>query len=376
VKRREPRHAKIEDAHRVGRRHVRAPVVPRVTPKPATPAPHAWRRHLGYAVLALFFAFADLRLIIVLMPKAFLNSASVSEGVVHGEPMWRVYQSRVLGPYIVDALSAFTSPGIGFAWFALAVLFATGYAILAFTDRLRDRARPPVPSFLLFQLAVIFLLPCLWIYPWDLISLLLFTVFNYLVLRGASRARFVWLYVVAIFNHEIGLLIAGWLALDPVVRFAATRESKGTRRHFEWAQSLTGLGLMAAGLVVIEALRKSLLIRETQGPQDLPSQVLYGRSFHFSLPQNWDTAVTFFTLSVPEGFAFLVPLFLLVAVVLAIRLARSDWTRCAALSAVLLGMVTSFLCFGLVFETRVLLPLVPFVAMNAWAVFGGRTRSA
>ena len=349
----------------------------RVTPRPATPDPRVWQRHAGYAFLALFFAFADLRLIVILMPKAFLLSADVAEGVVRGVPMWRVYQSRVLGPYLVHALSAFTNDtGVAYAWFALAVLFATGFAVLAFADRLRDRTRPPVPSFLLFQLTVIFLLPCLWLYPWDLISLLLFTVFNYLVLRGATRAWFVLLYAVAVFNHEIGLLIAGWLALDPLVRFVAARDRREARGRFEWAQSLTGAGLIVAGLVVIEALRKALLIRETQSPQELPPEVVYGRSFHFSLPQNWSTAVSFFTLSVPEGFAFLVPLFLLAVVVLAIRLARSDWVRFAALSAVLLGMVAAFLCFGLVFETRVLLPLVPFVAMNGWAAFGGRAQSA
>ena len=39
-------------------------------------------------------------------------------------------------------------------------------------------------------------------------------------------------------------------------------------------------------------------------------------------------------------------------------------------------MVGLLLCFGLILETRALLPLVPFVAMNGWAVIRVRTAGA
>jgi hypothetical protein len=39
------------------------------------------------------------------MSKPFLMSANVADAVVRGEPLLRVYQSRVLGPHLVHALS-------------------------------------------------------------------------------------------------------------------------------------------------------------------------------------------------------------------------------------------------------------------------------
>ena len=348
----------------------------RVTPKPDAAGPGFWHRQAIYVALAMFAAFADLRLIILWMPKAFLLSAGVADGVVRGEPMWRVYQSRVLGPWLVHALSAFMSPGVAYAWFVFAVLFASGYGVLRFTQELRDRTRPPVLSFLIFHLAILFLMPCLWLYPWDLVSVLTFTVFNFLVLKRARWGWFAALYAVAVFNHEMALVIAGWLVVDALVQLGQKRGRAGARGRGAWAQLWIGAGLLAAGLVVIEALRTTLLVRETQSPQDLPPGVVYGGSFHFSLVQNWRTAVSYWTLSVPDGFAFLVPLFLLMVVVLALLLARAGWSRFGALSVVLLVMVAALLCFGLVFETRVQLPLVPFVAMNAWGAFRRRVVSS
>ena len=80
----------------MGGRGVRPRIMPRVSPTPAAPGPRAWQRHAGYVFLSLFFAFADLRFIVALMPKVLRLSAEVADGVVRGEPLWRVYQSRVL----------------------------------------------------------------------------------------------------------------------------------------------------------------------------------------------------------------------------------------------------------------------------------------
>jgi hypothetical protein len=90
--------------------------------------------------------------------------------------------------------------------------------------------------------------------------------------------------------------------------------------------------------------------------------------FHFTLAQNWDSMVRSFTLAPGQTYQFVVPIFLVAVVLLALRLAVIDLARFGALAIVMLVMVASFLCFGLVLETRVLMPLVPFVAMHGWAV--------
>jgi hypothetical protein len=330
-------------------------------------------RYAGYSLLALACALVDLRVIVLLMPKVFLRSATVLEGVVAGEPLWRVYQSRVLGPHLVRGIAALASvgPAVAYALFTLLVLFLASLCVLVFTDRLRDPSRSPAASLLLFQLGVVLLLPCMWLYAWDLLSLLVFTVFVGLVLRRAGRGWFALLYAVAIFNHEMAFFIAGWMILDPVVRHLAGRSGQDPRPRFDWASVLTGSALLVAGIATVEGLRRALMIREMQPGLLLPPQVVYGKSFHFSLFNNLTSIRGCFEQVVPNGFPFVVLLFLAFALFVAVRLAQLDWARFGALSAVLVGMVGSLMLFGLVYETRVLLPLVPFVALNGWAVFQG-----
>ncbi len=168
------------------------------------------------------------------------------------------------------------APAQTYALFALMVLSAAGFCMLALARRLRDPARPRIVAFLTFHAAFVILMTCIWLYAWDLPGLLVFTVFNALVLLGSSRGAFAALFAIGILNHEITLAIAGWLVLDPVV------------------------------------------------------------------------------------------------LIIAIRLAASDWIRFGALAIVTVGMVASFLCFGLVLETRALMPLVPFVALHGWAAVRSR----
>jgi len=325
------------------------------------------RRQAGYALLALLFAFVQLRLIALLLPRAFELSARVGAGVAAGQPDWRVFQNRVLGPYLVNALGFFGG-GIAdaYATFALIVLFLTGFGVLALTDRLRDRTRPPLGAFLLLQASLAVTLPCIWLFPWDLLSLVFFTAFNAWVLMGGRVRSLIAIYAGAILNHEMALFMAAWLVLDPMARVMTARGRRGGAPPFDRARALTGVGLGIAGVAVVEGLRRALLVHEVLRPENLPPRSIYGGSAHFSLLENLHTLGGAFTTSFAAAYPFVVPAFLLGVSVLAVALARADAPRCTALSWVTLGMVAALLCFGLIFETRVLMPLVPFVAMNAW----------
>jgi hypothetical protein len=336
-------------------------------PKFASALSHGWPRLAGEAALALLVAAGALRAYLLTLPKEFIRSAVVAEAVVHGEPPWRIFQSRVLGPYLVHALSVSTrtAPAVVYGLVGLALLFVCGFLLLRLTHWLGDVARPPLAALLAYQGMLLVLLPCIWLYVWDLISLLVFTLFNYLVLRGGGRRPMTVLFAVAILNHELALAIAGWMALDPLVRWLAARRA-GARMRFDRAGVLLGLGLLAAGAVLVETLRRVLLVREMPPPEAVDALSAHGGSLHITLARNWDAIAHSFSLAPQDGLQFVVPLFLALVLVVALRLARSDWPRYGALAIVTTGMVISMLCFGLVFETRVLLPLVPFIAMNVW----------
>ena len=307
---------------------------------------------LGYLVLALAFALIELRLVRVAMPGAFKRSSDVAEGVIHGVVAWRIYQSRVLGPYLIAALSGLTGSFLrAFDLLATLSLAIAGYATLALSERLADRRRPPLAAFALLQLTFLLLLITNWIYPWDLISIAVFTGFNYAVLARSRTPVFAGLFALGILNHEIAFFIPAWLVIDPLVRWVARRDAGVPRPRFDRAMALTGLALLAGGAALVEGLRRSL---------------------HLTLAQNWDEVRLGALSSLEGGNAVLIPLFLAAVVALAIQLARSDWTRCAALSIVTLAMTGSFLLFADIYESRALMPLIPFVAMNGWQALAPR----
>jgi hypothetical protein len=337
-------------------------------------APGPWGRRLGFALLALFFAAGSLRLFFLVLPRAFFRSALVAEGIVRGEPPWRIFQSRVLGPYLVHAISviARTSPVEAYAYCALAILFMAGLSVLVLTDRLHDPRRPALASFLIFQAGFVLLLPCIWLYIWDFISMVVFAFFNYFVMRGAGRLVFSVLFLIGILNHEIALFIAAWMVLDPIVKYFASRGAGGKRPAFDRVTMLLGLGWVAGGVALTAFLRRALMVRELPPPDAPDNLAPHWGDFRFALAQNWNSILHAFTLAPQESYQFVVPVFMAAVVVLALWLARSDPARFGALAIVTLMMVASFLCFGLVLETRVLMPLVPFVAMHGWAAVRGR----
>src|SRR5207247_2260956 len=143
---------------------------------------------------------------------------------------------------------------------------------------------------------------CIWLYVWDLLALIIFTVFNYLVLRGAGRVAFALLFAVAIFNHEIALAIPGWMMLDPIVRrFWAP---KGERREFDRATFGFGLGLAAAGVALTAALRRALLVRLGEPPEAPDVLAPHWGDFHFALARNLDSLAKSFTFSPEQGYQF------------------------------------------------------------------------
>jgi hypothetical protein len=96
----------------------------------------------------------------------------------------------------------------------------------------------------LFQMSFVLFVISNWQYPWDLLAICLFTVFNFLVLRRARLRAFVVLYVVAILNSEIACFMAIWLILDPILRFVMGGRGDGSGSRLEWRTAVTGAALL------------------------------------------------------------------------------------------------------------------------------------
>jgi hypothetical protein len=162
--------------------------------------------------------------------------------------------------------------------------------------------------------------------------------------------------LLALANRESALYLALWMVLDPIVRWAIDR------RSFDWRMAAVGTALLAFGFALIEWIRDAMLVREV-GPA-LVGEVAGARSaFHWMLPENLrqlaEAAASLrFTMS------FLVPAGLLAYLAFAARVAWRDPRGRLASAAVHALLLLSTVCFGIVFETRVYLALMPFVAFH------------
>lgn len=318
------------------------------------------RRHAIWAAVSTLFAVAQFRMIMLIIGQDYGASINAALGVVRGLPHWRVYQSRVLGPWMVEALSPFfndfTSAHV---FYTIALTAIAGWLVLALTRR---RFGDPASwgAFLLFHLLFIFLLNKPWLYAWDHSGIIIFILFIYFVLSEKDWRWFTALFSVAIFNRESAFYIALWMVLDPTIKAMLDRARP------RLAMPLAGLLCLGLGLEVVDQLRERLLVREI-GPDLFNMPDMAGKSFH----NQWDLNLAFLrqiTTHFSLSFEILIPLFLLAVLGLATVLAWRDPRRYLGLALTYGVVVASMFVAAALQETRVMLELVPFLAMGVWAL--------
>lgn len=312
------------------------------------------------AGVSLLLACMQFRVIMLVQESNYGASISAAQGVVQGLPHWVIYQSRVLGPWMVELLSRLDG---NFQWayvyYVIATTAGAGWLILT-TVRRRFGTDAGWGALFLFHMLFSALLSKLWLYAWDHIGLIVFTLFVRFVMDGKGTRWFLALFAVAIFNRESALYIALWMVLDPLIKAVFDRTPP------RLTMPLCGAACLGAGLVVIGMLRRLLLVREI-GPELYDAPELAGKTVHIKWEQNLAYLQTVLT-TASFTFEFVIVVFLLAVVALAVVLAVRDPRRYLALSVVHLALIASILVAGLVQETRVMLELVPLVCLGVWAV--------
>jgi hypothetical protein len=319
----------------------------------------AIRKHATWAGVSLIFALAQFRMIMLVLGPGYANSIDAALGVVRGLPHWRAYQSRVLGPWMIEILSgAFGGFSAAHVFFTIAMTAVAGWLILALTQHSFGR-RAAWGAFFLFHALFAFLLGKLWLYAWDHSGIVVFILFIHFVLSGKDWRWFTALFVLAVVNRESAFFIALWMVLDPLVK------AQLDRTRPQWALLLAGLACLGFGLELVGWLRDALLVREV-GPELFNMPAMAGKTFH----NQWHNNLEFLgqvTTRFSLGFEILIPLFLGAVLALAALLAWRDRRRYLALALTQAGIVASLFVAAALPETRVMLELVPFLAMGIWA---------
>jgi hypothetical protein len=307
------------------------------------------------ALLALFSSIAFCRLVeLVFQPVNYARLAEASFRVTTGHPLFKMWQSRVLGPYTIKALT-FGSLDYVRAHILFQIIMVTIAAFLCWRlgRKYGGSDQSALLALTLFVMCCALLLsPPL--YSWDFIDIIVFMLFIDFVLCGMSLHWFVGLFAIAILNRDSAVFIALWLILDPLVRFFYQRRYKLPSASLDWRRMLAGAVCIATGFLTVELLRRTLLIEANFSTNSYPSV----------LQLNIDVLKHSLTRFTPD-YTFLVPVFLATVAALGACVVRRDPQRFLALYLVELSFMASLFVFGILYETRIYLALVPFVVMPA-----------
>lgn len=323
---------------------------------------------ISWILAALLGALAQFRMIVTIIGSAYGDSVAAAQGIVERTPHWLVYQSRVLGPWMVELLSGpVGSFQAAHVLYTIGLYFLAGLAMLVTTYRLYG-AKAAWFAFLAFHLLCLILINSRWHYVWDGGELLSFTLFCYFVLTDKNWRWMTGLFCVSILNRESGFFIAAWMIIHPVL--VAILDRARPRRPM----LLAGLGCLVGGMALVQGLRAVLLKREI-GPDLFGMPEMAGRSFHPHVQDNISYLAGAFLQPTLE-FNILIVVLLLAPLVLTGVLARRFGRRHLTLGLAHSLIVLSLPIVGVLAETRVLFDLVPFMAIGAAALIHGQEKSA
>lgn len=323
---------------------------------------------LGVMALCVALALAQTRVIRQMFETSYHFAVDAAAGVLAGTPHWRVFQSRQLGPRLVQALNVVVGNfAQAHVLATVALLSVAGYLVFRAVARSTGDAAKALASLFAFELLTVFCWTKPWLYIWDFAGAALFVVFNDLVARERRPRDFALLFAVAIFNRESALFIAAWMLLDPVCRYAVDRYARRPARPLDLPMMATGAALLAAGGALVELLRDKLLVREV-GTQIVGPVPGAGPRYHYMWPDNVLALRRVLRAPLDPSLDVLVPLFWVGLLAFGALLVRRDPRRFLGLALLHAAMLASAFVVGLVFETRIYFELLPLVAVQLWVV--------
>ncbi|MGA8145984.1 MAG: hypothetical protein WB870_00220 [Gallionellaceae bacterium] len=311
-----------------------------------------------WVVLAIFLTAVDMHFFAFKFSlNSFEASLQASQGVLDGLPRWRIYQSRVLGPYLVKWIGQLFGlpPPMAYLSFIASCLLITKLIVVRFglmcTNGVVSTLLMLVSGSLLFSV----LLNDPWLYPWDMTGLVISTIFVVMVLRGVNWPWFIPLVAIAFLNRESGIFICVWMVAQGWFGY-----KNGEGRKPSIGMMVAGGAAALIGLAMIELLRNILLVQEfdpASGP--ITSNASW---FILQIENNfWGlvASLTFNSLRLPV-ILYIIPLAgITAAVFIGIRGYPAYTALCLAFGV---NLMFIFL-FGIVRESRVMIDIIPFFSI-------------
>jgi hypothetical protein len=314
-------------------------------------------RDLTMWAASFFLSVAQQRLIVTFFGNDLQLTYQAEQGVLDGYPHWRLYQSRVLGPWLEELLRVLFGFRLSQAHviIALAILTLSGVVMFQAGRAIGER-QGGWSALLAFHALFSLLLNPPYLYIWDYFVLLVAAVFMLLVIRRAPWWSFLLLMSVAFFNHDSALFIGVWMVAQGLTAAWAKR------RRPDWGMVVGGLLGSLGGILLIEYLRRSLLKGEIGwgfGHTTNPPEPYY---FFLRLPGNLSEIQA--RMMHPNPLFLFVMLPLVWTLALAVILIVRHGIKAAPLAIYAVTQVAALLLFAIIWEIRDFLQLVPFLCLG------------
>ncbi len=286
--------------------------------------------------------------------KALIEAA---QGVLSRKPHWLAYQNRLLAPYSVYRISLF---GFSFEdalmiFYVATIIFQTILVYVLVLKWTKNNFSLSVLYAIYFSFMFIGIQHS-WFYTWDSLEVIIFIFFSWGIWQRQPTLYFVGLFFVALVNKESAIFIAVFLALDSL--YFKKRE------NFLWpkirfrsgAKLIAGSLLTLFGIIYTKFVREYLFISSSAlDIGDDSSNKLLGN--HFTLPDNLHA---FFIDNISSADIINTIFVIGIVVFLVMSMNRFEDRDYKAAIIIVLIILTIFI-FGLVNETRIYAPLIPFI---------------
>jgi hypothetical protein len=327
--------------------------------------------HFYVAGFALLLAMVQLHHLLLFFSATLGANMDAAIGVTTGHPHWRVYQNRILGPYLLKGLAGLMSGDTTGAYLMMLTvsLSLAGYQAWR-VGRMIGGEQTGWFALVTLHLLFAFLFSSTWLYIWDFIGLNIFLAFVGFVISARAWYWFAALFAVAILNRESGQFIALWMILDPLSRRLVQRQRT---KQADWRMAVAGVICAAAGAWLVGYLRTALLVEEVGFNLIHGTPPGYGPNYFWGLPSNLDNLQYAWENGMNSILTVSLSLMLISAIIaLAVVLVLKDAARYLAFSITMLASAVSIMLFAYISETRVFVETIPFLLMGACLLFHSR----
>jgi hypothetical protein len=327
------------------------------------------------ATLAIISSIALFWFVTFYFQLDFSSTVQRSLGVATGHPEWMVFQSRVLGPYIIKALSFSLAKNYStaYVWFQIITVAIAAFLCWRLGRKYGGDDQSALQALMVFVICFVWLLSPPLPMSWDIIDIIVFIVFIDFILSGSSLPWFVGLFAISILNRDSACFIALWLILDALICFVFSRRYNLSKTPFDWHRLFAGAICIGVGLIIAEFLKQNLLVEE-MGPKLIPnSPTAPGSRYNVGLFRNIDfLRHVLFNYQIQLFQFWLVAPFIAAVITLGAKLVRLDPQRYLSIYLIELSILAVLFSFAAINETRVFFILIPFVVLWGILVFSSK----